>query len=501
MTTSDEPATLIGSPLAGIREPRRALTGKLGVGAIVFMVVAAAAPLTVVGGGFPVGVLLGNGVGAPSMYLVGGVILLFFAVGLSTMSSYLPRPGAFFTYVGYGLGRPLGLAAAYLALLCYTAVQVAVYGYLGQTLAGTVQSLHGPALPWWLYSLAAIVLVGVLGYRHIELSSKVLGVLLVAEVGIVVVLAAVIIGTGGPEGLSLAPFAPSNVLSGSPALGLMFALAGFIGFESTAIFRDEARNPEKTIPRATYVAVIAIAVFYTFASWALVMGWGPGKLVKAVANNTAGFIMETAQRYLGSGGEIAINVLLLTSLFACVLSFHNVVTRYQHSMANASVLPAKLGQVHDRHASPHVSSLVQSATALVLIVVFALFRLDPVLQVFTWFSGVSTFAIVVLMALTCLAVIVYFARKRVRAGAWRTWIAPAIGFLGLLAICWVIATNFPLLIGDVDAKGSPVFGWLTTAFFAVMLAFPVIGLVQAAILRRTRPERYDTIIDTISDAT
>ncbi|MGO7983758.1 hypothetical protein ACC691_38605, partial [Rhizobium johnstonii] len=88
--------------------PGRSLTGRLGVGSIVFLVVAAAAPLTVIGGGFPVGVLIGNGVGAPSMFAVGGVILLFFAVGLSTMSKYLAKPGAFFTYVGYGLGRPLG---------------------------------------------------------------------------------------------------------------------------------------------------------------------------------------------------------------------------------------------------------------------------------------------------------------------------------------------------------------------------------------------------------
>ncbi|MDR6969782.1 APC family permease [Leifsonia shinshuensis] len=499
MTAAQEPQTLLGDPVA-LRGPgaARQLSGRLGVGSIVFMVVAAAAPLTVIGGGFPVAVLLGNGAGVPSMFAIGAIILLFFAVGLSAMSRFIPRPGAFFTYVGYGMGRPLGLAAAYLALLTYTTVQVAVYGYLGATLESSVVALHGPDIPWYVYSLAMIALVGVLGYRHIELSSRVLGVLLIAEVGIVIVLSVVIIGTGGAEGLSLAPFEPSTVLSGSPGIGLMFALAGFIGFESTAIFRDEAKEPEKTIPRATYIAVIAIGLFYTFASWALVMGWGPAKIVDVVASDTGGFIVNTAVHYLGTVGGVIVNVLLITSLFACVLSFHNVVTRYQHSMSNASVFPAMIGRVHGKHSSPYVSSLVQTVTAAVLIAAFALFRLDPVLQVFTWFSGIATLAIVVLMALTCLAVIIYFARKKTGAGLWRTVIAPVIGLLGLVGVTLIIVDNFPLLIGDVDAKGTPVLGPLSIAFFAAMLAFPVIGVVQALILRRTRRDAYQNIIDTIS---
>ena len=501
MTTADPTALPAGPVAAGAvaEAPRaRKLSGRLGVGSIVFMVIAAAAPLTVVGGGFPVGALLGDGIGAPTMYTVGGVILLFFAVGLSTMSRYVPKPGAFFTYVGYGLGRPLGLAAAWLAMLTYTTVQIAVYGYVGAVIGGYVASLGGPTLPWWLYSLAMIAIVGLLGYRHIELSGKVLGVFLVCEVGVVLVLAAVIVATGGAEGLSAAPFHPANVMSGSPALALMFSLAGFIGFESTAIFRDEAKDPDKTIPRATYTALVIIAVFYTFASWALVMGIGPSHLVAELAKDPSAFISTVTARYLGPVGGWIVNTLMITSMFACVLSFHNVITRYQHSMSNASVLPAALGKVHGTHRSPHLSSIVQSITAAVLTAAFALFHLDPVLQVFTWFSGISTFAIVVLMGLTCLAVIAYFAAKRIRAGVWKTWVAPVVGFAGLAAVGVVIAENFPLLIGDADAAGNPVFGTLTLVFLGVMAAFPVFGLVQAAVLKARNPAAYSNVIDTIS---
>lgn len=499
MTTADPTALPVGTaaPAAAPRAARK-LSGRLGVSSVVFMVIAAAAPLTVVGGGFPVGALLGDGVGAPSMFLIGGVILLFFAVGLSTMSNYVPRPGAFFTYVGYGLGRPLGLAAAWLAILTYTTIQVAVYGYAGAVLSSYIVSLHGPDLPWWLYSLAVVAIVGLLGYRHIELSGKVLAVFLVCEIGVVLVLAGAIVATGGAEGISAQPFAPTNVVSGAPAIALMFALAGFIGFESTAIYRDEAKDPQKTIPRATYASLIVIAVFYTFASWALVMGIGPSHLMSELAKDPAAFIGTVTAQYLGTAGGWVVNTLMITSLFACVLSFHNVITRYQHSMSNAAVLPASLGKVHKRHGSPHTSSIVQTITAAALMVAFALFHLDPVLQVFTWFSGISTFAIVVLMGLTCLAVITYFTAKKIRAGVWKTWIAPVIGLIGLVVVAVIIAQNFPLLIGDADTKGNPVFGTLTVTFLAVMAAFPVFGIVQALVIRAKNPDAYENVIDTIS---
>jgi amino acid transporter len=474
-----------------------ALTGKLGPLAIVFMVVAAASPLTVVGGATPLGILLGNGVGFPALYAVSGIVLLLFSVGLAAMTRVVPRPGAFFTFVGYGLGRRAGLGAAYLALLTYTAVQAAVYGYIGYILSGTFAQLGLPELPWWLWALAVAALVGVLGYRHIDLSSKVLGVLLIGEIGIVLAIVAGVVITGGDQGLSLEPFEPANVFSGSPAVGLTFAIAAFIGFEATAIFRDEARDPARTIPRATYAAVIGITVFYTLASWGLVMAWGPDHAVDVAATDPGGMILTTTAKYLGTAGEVVINVLLITSMFACVLSFHNVITRYQHTMANAGLLPGAVGAVHARHLSPHLSSLLQSATTVVLVAVFALAGLDPVLEVFTWFAGVSTLAIAILMAVTSLAVIVWFRRTRQDARAWNTVVAPVLGLVGLTGAAVAIVAYFPLLVGDVDAAGNQRFGVTSAALLALIVLSPVAGWVQAVVLRRSRPETYARITEAI----
>ena len=483
---------------AGIQTPAPKLSGSLGVTAIVFMVVAAASPLTVVGGAAPLGFLLGNGVGFPTLFATSAVILVLFSVGLSAMAKHVAKPGAFFTYVGYGLGRSAGLAAAWVAMLTYTTVQIAVYGYIGYLLSYTVAAIGGPTIAWWAMSMLVIAAVGILGYRHIDVSSKVLGMLLIAEVGIVVALIVAVIVTGGAQGLSAAPFEPANVLSGSPGVGLMFAMAAYIGFEATAVFRDEARDPDKTIPKATYAAVIGVGVFYTLASWALVMAWGPDGVVAAAAEDPGSMMIRTMARYLGTFGEVAVNILMLTAMFACVLSFHNVLTRYQHSMAVAGVLPERLAGVHARHLSPHASSLVQTATAGILTIVFALCGLDPLLQVFTWFSGIATLAIALLMAVTSVAIIVYFARTKRDRRLWHTVIAPVLGLLGLLGAAGLIAANFPMLVSDVDAEGNPAFGLTSTLLLSLIVVAAVVGFVQAAWIRARRPAAYAKLTDAIA---
>jgi amino acid transporter len=271
----------------------------------------------------------------------------------------------------------------------------------------------------------------------------------------------------------------------------MFAFAGFIGFEATAIFRDEARDPDRTIPRATYAAVILIGLFYAFAGWALVMAWGPSKVVQVAEKNAGGMIYDTAQTYLGTVGAVAIQTLLLTSMFACILSFHNVLTRYQYVMGGVKVLPASLNLVHVKHASPHVSSLAQTAVSGALVALFAVLGLDPVLQGFTWMSGVATIGVIVLMALTSVAVVTYFRRNPDAQGnLWKSQVAPVIATIGLVGAAAVVVAYFPTLVGG---------GWgLCLSLLALVPAVMVIGIAQTLHLRRRTPVVYAALIEAIS---
>ncbi|MEE6165160.1 MULTISPECIES: APC family permease [Mycobacteriaceae] len=456
----------------------RRLHGKLGPVGVVFMVVAAAAPLTVIGGNMPLAMGLGNGAGAPVGFLIAAAVLLVFSVGFVAMTPYVPEAGAFFSYVTLGLGNRPGSGIAAVALIAYTAIQVGIYGYIGWAIGDTVRFYGGPQIPWPAYSFVILAIVALLGYRHIDLSAKVLGVALVLEISVVVVLDLVIVAKPGPAGVTFASFTPGVFTHGALGIAVLFALTGFIGFEATAVFRDEARNPERTIPRATYAAVLLIGGFYAITCWAFVVAIGPDQVTETAQRTLAGdanMLLDTTDANLGRVGRDIVNVLLLTSLFACVLSFHNVIARYQFALARKGLLPNRLATVHSSHGSPAVSSVVQTVTAAVIVGILAVLGVDPLVGVFGSMAGVATVGMVLLMLTTSVAVLVYFARHRSDAAGrtWQTRIAPALACAGLLGSLWLVLTNFTLVTGG------------SATLSAILAAIPFVGLVGGAVLRRT----------------
>lgn len=462
-----------GSPLPQGRSAR--LDGTLGPVAIVFMVVAAAAPLTVIGGNMPLAMGIGNGAGAPVGFLIASTVLLVFSIGFVAMTPHVREAGAFFSYVGLGLGPRLGSGIAVVALIAYTAIQVGIYGYIGWAIDDTVRFYGGPSIPWPIYSLVILAIVAVLGYRHIDLSAKVLGVALALEIAIVLILDLAIVANPGPQGVTLTSLAPSTFTEGAIGVAILFALTGFIGFEATAVFRDEARDPERTIPIATYAAVVLIGGFYTLTTWAFVVAVGPDNVV-AVANQTldgkGNMLLDVTGEQLGRVGRDIVNVLLITSLFACVLSFHNVIARYQFVLAGKGMLPASLGQVHPRHQSPATSSVVQTITATLIVLLFAIFQVEPLVGVFGSMAGVATVGMMILLLTTSAAVLAFFVRRS-DLGAGRvltTRIAPAVACVGLLGCLWLVLSNFTLVTGG------------SVALSAGLAAIPFAGLIAGSLL-------------------
>ncbi|WP_445270989.1 amino acid permease, partial [Streptomyces sp. DSM 41634] len=159
-----------------------------------------------------------------------------------------------------------------------------------------------PEIPWWLLTALVLAAVAWLGYRDIDLSAKVLGIFLVSEVAILVVLDLVIVLRGGEHGITGDSFTPQG-LAGGVGLALLYALWGFVGVEATAVFRDEAKDPDRTVPRATYWAVGIVASFYAFSSWALIEGNGGPDAIAAAEADPDNFMVNTAQQYLGMLGR------------------------------------------------------------------------------------------------------------------------------------------------------------------------------------------------------
>lgn len=488
-------AETTAAPSASASATDNRLHGNLHVWDIILMVVATSAPLTVIVGVYPIGFSIGNGAGYPSAYLGLGILLLIFAVGFTTMTRHVPNPGAFFTYIANGLGRPLGLAGAYVALLCYLCIELAVLAYFGYDASVTIAQATGVHIHWLVFTAGEWIIIAYLGYRNIGLSAKVLGVLLTVEILISLVLSFAIVFQGGASGLDGSSFSLHEILAGAPALGLMFAGASFIGFESTAIYRDEARDPARTIPRATYGAVIILGVFYTFTAWAFVMAWGPSNVVHAASTDPE-FLFTTAKNYAGGIGLAFTQVFVITSIFAVTLAFHNIVARYLHALGSVRALPKYLGKAGTQK-SPAAASLTTSAITFILVVLTLIFGVAPV-TTFAWFAGLGTLAYLIVLAACSAAVFVYFLRKtaeRREESFWKVLVCPIIATLGLAFADYITIINFPLLVGDVDSKGNPVFGGLSAALLILFAACIVIGIVQAYVMRATNRKAYKAITE------
>ena len=425
------------------------LQRSLGVPGIVFMVVAAAAPITVVVANFPIIILSSGNIGAPLMVAAATIILALFSVGYAWMTPKVPDAGAFYSYVDRGLGRRAGLGTAAIALFSYVLLTVSMTCYLGVQAGNLLELWLGVEIPWWIISAVMILIVGMLGYRHIELSAKVLAVVLVFEVITVIIIDLGVLFSG--HDLTLTSFSPSEALTGVPGLGLLFAFLGFFGFEATAVFRNEAKDPERTIPRATYIAVFSIGTLYFISSWLVIVGLDGRNAVMASRNDPDHVMIDLASNVVAPILGDIVQVLVVTSMFACMLSFHNIVTRYLFTLGERGVLPSKLAEVHPKYRAPSTASRWVSIITAVVVFGSAFLQLDPVIQIYTWYSGAGAVGVIWMMALTSFAVLAYGRKYRANAEeAPSRWVTAAslLGGLGLLLVFFLSIGNLPELVGS-----------------------------------------------------
>lgn len=474
--------------------------GRLGVFGIVFFVVAASAPLVGMTGAVPVAMLLGNGVATPGAYLAAGLALLIFSVGYAAMSHHVTNAGAFFAFVGKGLGIKAGVASSYASLIGYLTIQLAIYGFFGLVMNLTMSD-YGLTLNWYVWALIALVLTTVLSVLSVEIGAKILGTLLVVEILSLLITALAILFKGGPESANLwGSFNPSTVFAGGFAgtagIALAFAFASFIGFEATAIYGEESQNPKRDVPRATYFSIITISAIFAVVSFAMVMGMGNSKLIDEVVARSsidgapladpANVLFSLADQYVGSGIVELMKILVLTSLFAGLLAFQNAVGRYLFAMGRAGVMP-NMFEKTNKSGAPQNASYVTSIFAAGIIIIFAAGDLDPYTKLFSWMSGIAVISIAAVEILVSLAVIKFFSTMS-NQNMWKTKVAPIVSVVLLGGGLYLLMARFNLLAGTASAgidPSLPESAWKlsTLGWFLVLVPFiaMVIGYIVASI--------------------
>ncbi len=468
----------------------------VGLGGVLFLTVTGSAPISAMLFNTPIMVGYGQGAGAPAAFIFAAIVLVVFSVGYVAMARKKTSAGGFYSYISHGLGRELGIGTGYGAVVAYSVFEASLAGgfayFLNLKLAA-----FGVNIGWPWLALGMVVLISLLTFFDVRLSSTLLAIGLLSEIAILLIFDIFMFSKGHTNWSSINPVkafqsfpASGKLLAGSVGIGLFFAFWSWVGFEMAPNYAEESRDPKRIVPRALYISVIGLGIFYTVTSWAPLGGYpSTHAAIAAAQSNAANFYLTPAKQYAGQWVSSIMSYLIITGSFACGMAFHNTAARYMYSLGREGLLPAPLGRTHPKFKSPHIASIVQSVVAAVIIILFAVFTgtNDPnsqaYLQLYGLMAVMGVIIILSVQALVSLAILVYYERyHRDEAHWWRTRLAPILALVSQAFVVYLLFDNISFL-----GSGYSYAKW----FGPIDLVIVLLGVGAAFYFKRRKPATYE----------
>ncbi|HEX7294482.1 MAG TPA: amino acid permease [Pyrinomonadaceae bacterium] len=346
--------------------------------------------------------------------IVALIILCFAEVGSrfdATGGPYLYAREAFGATVGFEVGWLIWLARV-TAFAANTNLMIAYLGYFWS----------GATTPTWRVIIIVVfttllALINVVGVRQSAIVSNAFAIGKLVPI-------LIFIGAGmfflNPQSFSHGT-TPTSANFSTSVLLLVYA---FTGFETATVPAGEMRDPQRNLPRALLIAIAIVAVVYILVQ-VVCVGTLPGlaQSSRPLADSAALFLGTAGASIISAGAIISIsgnlNIVLLGG------------SRLPFAMAEQNHLPAFLGAVHKRFATPYISILLTSAVMLVLTLQTS----------FLAALTVSTLARLVTYGATCAALPVYRRRQDAPPAAFRIPGGPLIAVLSLGLVVWLLANS------------------------------------------------------------
>ncbi|HEX3492371.1 MAG TPA: APC family permease [Streptosporangiaceae bacterium] len=468
----------------------------VGLGGVLFLTVTGSAPISAMLFNTPIMVGFGQGAGAPAAFLFAAVVLLVFSVGYVAMARKKTSAGGFYSYISHGLGRELGIGTGYGAVVAYSVFEASLAGGFAY-FANLKFAAYGIHIGWPWLALGMVVLISLLTFFDVRLSSTLLAIGLLSEIAILIIFDIFMYSKGHVTWSAIDPakafssfHASGKLLAGSVGIGLFFAFWSWVGFEMAPNYAEESKDPKRIVPRALYISVIGLGVFYTLTSWAPLFGYSSTHAAIAAAqSNAANFYLDPARTLAGGWVASIMSFLIITGSFACGMAFHNTTARYMYALGREGLLPKALGRTHPKFKSPHIASVVQSVIAVVIIVLFAVFTgtNDPnsqaYLQLYGLMAIMGMIIILSVQALVSLDILLYFERHhRDEVHWWKTRLAPILALVSQAYVVYLLFDNITFL-----GSGYGYAKW----FGPIDLAVVLIGVGVAFYFKRNRPDKFE----------
>jgi amino acid transporter len=397
------------------------------------------------------------------------------ATAIGQLANQYPSAGGLYTYAARSLGPWAGFFVAWLFILFEPLVAPFLYlefGWAMHEVMGSEVGWHYSG-QWWIWAALMTVIVFLLTYRDIRLSTTA-GVILGAfEIAVFGALALWMLFSNTGK-LNVQPFEPHNALGGWGGVfrGMVFAILAFIGFEAAAPLGEEAKHPRRTVPLAVVGSALAIGVFYILCAYAWVFGAGFNNFVTQA---TGADPWRNLGKVFWSTGWIVVFLAICNSIAANSNAAVNAATRVFYALARNGLAPRQLGHVHPKFKTPGNAIIGMSAFAFILSLLLG-WKWGPLIG----FSLIATLAVIIV-------VVVYML---ICAGAiWEYWVKRRAEFNPLLHLVLpvggIVLFFFPLYYQYY--KFVPTYpikyaNWIAIGWIAV-------GIVLTVFLSVAHPER------------
>lgn len=444
----------------------------IGLPAVLFQSITHMAPAAAVA--FSILVSVGfAGQALPLSVLLAMIACVLVANSIGQLAKHMPSAGGLYTYVSRALGPRPGFMTGWIFLLFEPLVAPLLFLIFAWATEDVVKNELEADIGWWPWVLVAAVIVFVLTYRDVRLSTGAGVVLGIFEIAIFAALAVWML-VSNAESLDLQAFNPANkhpdIGSDFEGVfkGMIFGILAFIGFEAAAPLGEEAKHPRWTIPRAVVGSAFLIGIFYVLCSYAWVYGAGFDNFLTQATENPDPW--RALGKVFWMGGWVFVFLAIINSAIANANAGVNAASRVLYAMARNGAMPAPLARTHPRFRTPHVAIVLNVVGGAILALVLG-WVWTP-LEAFATIATAITVVVILIYIAVCLGSIVFYWRER--RAEFNLFLHGVFPILGAAAFAFPLyyqyknPPDYPLRYGNWVAIGWIVLGiavtiWLSRA--------------------------------------
>ncbi|MBW4422381.1 MAG: amino acid permease [Myxacorys californica WJT36-NPBG1] len=362
-------------------------------------------------------------------FLTAMVVAAFTALSYAELGSRFPQSGGVATFVHRAFRTDwLSLLVGWL-MFCTCLVSMAT---LSRAFAGYLNAFI-PALPVWLIVITLFAALAFVNFRGMQESSALNIVCTTVEVSglIIVVLVATLFLSGGGGTAAASSLATSPPVGWtSVAQGAALAFYAFIGFEDIVNVAEEVKNPERNVPRAIVLSLGIAGIMYILVSWLAAQVLTPAELGASAAP-----LLDVVRRSQPNFPQVIFTVIALFAVMNTALLNFVTASRLMFGMSRDGLIPAWLGKLHPRRATPY-------RTLLVILPIVIVLALSGTLQ---FLAGTTATLILLMFCLVNLSLLILKRREPRNSGFHVPMLVPAIALLcNLILIAFASQASYVL---------------------------------------------------------